>query len=178
MRIAPPTFVGDGVGPRLVARAFGVGMDDPSLQLHVEALVRYYEAHPVEHTTWMPGAQEALDASSHLPGALITSKARPITLAILDALGLRPRFAFVYAGGDGPLKPSAEPVLTSARALDVETSALWVVGDGAQDVGAARAAGAYAVGVLGGFASEESLLASAPDVVLRSIDELARLLRG
>ena len=56
-------------------------------------------------------------------------------------------------------------------------SGLWVVGDGAQDVGAARAAGAFAVGVLGGFSSEDSLRAAKPDLVLRSLAELPHLLR-
>jgi phosphoglycolate phosphatase len=170
------TFVGDGI-KALVARAFRLPDDSPDLGAHVEILVRYYEAHPIDHTTWMPGAREALDAAADLPLALVTNKGRSVTLAVLEGLGLRSRFAFVYAGGDGPLKPNAEPVLACARALGSETSTLWVIGDGAQDVGAARAAGAFAVGVLGGFTSEESLRAAQPDVMLRSMAELPHLLR-
>jgi len=171
------TFVGDGVRA-LAARAFGLPSEDPALQPHVDALVRYYEAHPVERTTWMPGARDALDAAAHLPLALVTNKARPITLAVLDALGVTGRFAFVYAGGDGPLKPSADPVAMCARAVSVEAASLWVVGDGDQDVGAARAAGAFAVGVLGGFSPEDKLRAARPDVLLRSIAELPELLHA
>jgi phosphoglycolate phosphatase len=169
------TFVGDGIRA-LLARAFRLPDDAPELEGHVKVLVRYYEAHPVDHTTWMPGAREALEAAAHLPLALVTNKGRSVTLAVLEGLGVRSRFAFVYAGGDGPLKPNPEPVLACARALGSEASALWVVGDGAQDVGAARAAGAFAVGVLGGFSSEDALRAARPDVILRSMAELPELL--
>ena len=171
------TYVGDGVRT-LAARAFGLDVEDPALTPHTEALVRYYEAHPVDHTRWMPGAHEALDAAGELPLALVTNKARPVTLAVLEALGARSRFAFVYAGGDGPLKPSPEPILACARGLSTETASLWVIGDGDQDVLAARAAGAYAVAVLGGFSPEERLRAAAPDAVLGSIAELPTLIRA
>jgi phosphoglycolate phosphatase len=171
------TFVGDGVRA-LVARAFGLSDDDPALDPHVAATIAYYEAHPVDGTVFLPGALEALDAADHLPVALVTNKARPVTLAVLDGLGVRGRFAFVYAGGDGPLKPSAEPVVACARALTIDVRSLWVVGDGDQDVRAARAAGAVAVGVLGGFTQEEKLRAADPDVVLAAIGDLPRLLRG
>jgi phosphoglycolate phosphatase len=171
------TFVGDGVRA-LVARAFRLSEEDPTLDPHVEATIAYYRAHPVDQTVFLPGAREALDATAHLPVALLTNKARPVTLAVLEALGVRERFAFVYAGGDGPLKPSAEPVLACARALTIDVRSLWVVGDGDQDIRAARAAGAVAVGVLGGFAPEEKIRAAEPDVVLATLGDLPHLIRG
>lgn len=167
-------FVGDGVR-KLVARAFGLADDAPELDALADEFVRYYAAHPADRTTWMPGALAALDALSGLPTALVTNKARAVTLRVLDALGGGERFAFVYAGGDGPLKPSPAPIVAVAGAFGVEVPALWVIGDAAQDVRAARAAGAVAVAVLGGFATEEKLRAARPDALLRSIDELPAL---
>jgi phosphoglycolate phosphatase len=167
-------FVGDGVR-QLIARAFGLPSDDRTLDALVEELVRYYAAHPVVRTPWMPGALDALDALSEAPLALLTNKARDVTIAVLDALGARDRFAFVYAGGDGPLKPRPEPVTTTARALGVPTESLWVVGDGAQDVQAARAAGATAIAVLGGFTPEARLREARPDALIDSLSDLAGL---
>jgi phosphoglycolate phosphatase len=167
-------FVGDGVR-QLLARAFGLPSDDHALDALVEDLVRYYAAHPVVHTTWMPGALATLDALSSAPVALLTNKARVVTIAVLDALGARDRFAFVYAGGDGPLKPRPEPVTATARALGVPASSLWVVGDGAQDVQAARAAGATAIAVLGGFTPETRLREAGPDAVVASLPEVVAL---
>jgi phosphoglycolate phosphatase len=60
----------------------------------------------------------------------------------------------------------------TAGALSVPTADLWVVGDGTQDILAARAAGAPSVAVLGGFTPEAKLRAASPD---RIIDSLARL---
>jgi phosphoglycolate phosphatase len=167
-------FVGDGVR-QLLARAFGLPGDDGALDPLVEDLVRYYAANPVVHTTWMPGALATLDAVSDVPLALITNKARAVTMAVLDALGATRRFAFVYAGGDGPLKPHPGPVTATVRALDVAARSLWVVGDGAQDVEAARAAGATAIAVLGGFASETRLREAQPDALLDALPALLDL---
>jgi phosphoglycolate phosphatase len=170
------TFVGDGM-THLVARAFQLPMDSPELPGLVERFAAYYAAHPVEHTRWMPGALEALDALAPLPLAIVTNKARAVTLRVLEGLVAGGRFAFVSAGGDGPLKPRPEPVLAVARALGVEVGALWVVGDADQDILSARAAGAFAVAVRGGFADDARLEAAAPDVTLASLHELPELVR-
>jgi phosphoglycolate phosphatase len=167
-------FVGDGVR-QLLARAFRMPSDDSALDALVEQLVRYYAAHPVVHTTWMPGALATLDALSDAPVTLLTNKAREVTIAVLDALGARDRFAFVYAGGDGPLKPRPEPVTATARALGVPVGSLWVVGDGAQDVQAARAAGATAIAVLGGFTPEARLREAGADALIASLPDLVAL---
>lgn len=167
-------FVGDGVR-LLLARAFGLAAGDAALDALVQELVRYYAAHPVVHTTWMPGALATLDALSDTPVALLTNKAREVTVAVLDALGVRDRFVFVYAGGDGPLKPDSAPVTAAARALGVPAEALWVVGDGAQDVQSARSAGATAIAVLGGFTPEARLRDARPDALVASLADLVAL---
>jgi phosphoglycolate phosphatase len=168
------TFVGDGARA-LLARAFGFERTAPELdELHDE-FVRYYAAHPITHTGWMSGAVAALDALGAHPLAILTNKTRTVTLAILDALGARARFAAIYGAGDGPLKPSPEPVLSIARAVGVAPQELWVIGDAAQDVGAGRAAGSPTIGVLGGFHSEARLREAGPDRVIASLAELPAL---
>jgi phosphoglycolate phosphatase len=171
------TFVGDGVRA-LVSKAFALPLDAPALDDLEAAFVARYAAYPVQQTTWMPGALAALDALRDLPLAILTNKARSVTLAVLDALRATARFAFVYAGGDGPLKPHPEPVLAVARGLAVAPEALWVVGDGAQDLDSAHAAGAVAVAVLGGFTTEARLLEAKPEALLGSLVELPELLRN
>ena len=102
------TFVGDGVRA-LVSRAFALPMDAPALDALERAFVARYAAHAVAHTTWMPGALGAVEALRGTPLAVVTNKARSVTLAVLEALGAGDRFAFVYAGGDGPLKLERGP---------------------------------------------------------------------
>jgi phosphoglycolate phosphatase len=164
-------FVGDGARS-LLARAFGIAVDAPEIAALFAEWERYYVAHPVDHTTLMAGASRAL-AELHARGVavgIVTNKARQVTLAIIDALGISPSIQALYAGGDGPLKPDPEPIRMMAQALQVPVSQLWVVGDGTQDIEAARAAGAHAIAIAGGFHDDAKLRAAAPDAFYDNLD--------
>ena len=50
------------------------------------------------------------------------------------------------------------------------------MGDSPEDVAMAKAAGAFAVGIPGGFPNREALVASRPDVLAPSLDEALRAL--
>jgi phosphoglycolate phosphatase len=165
-------FVGDGARA-LVMRALGTEAREELVERVLEEFLRFYAAHPILGTTWMPGALEALDALSAHPLAIVTNKARVATEPVLDALGVRSRFAAVVAGGDGPSKPDPAPIGRAMRALGAEPASTWVVGDGVQDVLAGRRAGCRTAAVLGGLAPEQTLRAAGPDVVLSSLAELA-----
>lgn len=169
-------FVGDGARA-LLARAFGIARDAPDMERHVADWSAYYAAHPVDRTTWMPGAREALDAL-RARGArigLATNKLRAVTLAIVRALGVESLFDAIWAGGDGALKPAPDCVRALTAALGVGAGETWLVGDGVQDVGAANAAGCASIAVLGGFHAEEKLRAAGPTIVLASMRDLVPL---
>jgi phosphoglycolate phosphatase len=170
-------YVGDGARS-LLARAFDLPLGSPVLDGAIENYVSYYTAHPVEHTTLMPGAREAIRALSDRPLGLVTNKPRAITTRVLEALELTSLFAVVIAGEEQPLKPDPAPILAAAKAMGVKPADTWVIGDGTQDMAAGRAAGCLTVAVLGGFHEEAPLRAIAPDVILRSLDQLAPLVRA
>ena len=83
----------------------------------------------------------------------------------------------VVAGGvacadDGiPNKPAPDPVLAFAKFADVAPAEIAVVGDTVNDLAAARAAGALAIGVLSG-PTDGALLEPLADVILPSVAEL------
>jgi 2-phosphoglycolate phosphatase len=167
-------FVGDGARS-LLSRAFDMPADATEIEPLFVEWQRYYLAHPVDHTRFMPGAERviaALDARA-IGLALVTNKARPVVLAILDALGLAARFRGVYAGGDGPLKPSAVPIVAMAEALGLTPGELWVIGDGAQDIEAAHAAGARSIAIAAGFHSDARLRAAQPAQLYASLAAFA-----
>lgn len=165
-------FVGDGARS-LLGRAFGISVTAPDIEALFAEWERYYLAHPVDHTTLMPGAERALTElhSRAIPLAIVTNKARQVTLAIIQALRIEPKLQALYAGGDGPLKPDPQAIHAIARALRLPTSSLWVVGDGTQDIEAARAAGAHAIAIAGGFHHDTKLRAAAPDAWFNSLDD-------
>jgi phosphoglycolate phosphatase len=164
-------FVGDGARA-LLARAFGIADSAPELDALLEQWQRYYIAHPVDHTLLMHGAVRALRElnARGIRLAIVTNKARAVTLAIIEALGIAPQLHALYAGGDGPLKPHPKSIVIMAQALQYTTRELWVVGDGTQDIEAAHAAGAKAIAIAGGFNCEATLRAAAPDAYFESLE--------
>ena len=170
------SMVGDGARA-LVARAFGVAIDDA---IATSALATYnaeYLARPAVHTILLPGARAILDAAAamKLPCGIVTNKPRELTIAVLDALGIGPFFRAIWGGGDGPLKPSPIGVLDVLARLGGGPTAAWMIGDGPQDIGAGKAAGCFTVGVPG-IAERGLLVASAPDLLVESLVELCAFL--
>jgi 2-phosphoglycolate phosphatase len=168
-------YVGDGA-PLLLARAARLDPAAPELQSLLGTFLDYYAAHAADRTRLLPGAREALAALSDFALALLTNKPRRTTDALLARLDLAPAFAVVIAGGDlAAQKPDPTPLRQIAERLGLSPQELVMVGDGPQDVECGRAAGARTVGVLGGIAAPERLLAAKPDAVIDSLAELPAL---
>ena len=169
------TYVGDGAR-WLLARAARLAHDAPALDALLATFVAYYAEHPTDETRLLPGAREALAALSrlpHLPLALCTNKPRAITDRVLENLNLSSAFQVVIGGGDLPKnKPDPLPLQHIAQRLGLTTVELVMIGDGAQDINCAKAAGAHSIGVEGGMQGNELLIESGPDVLLKSLFEL------
>jgi phosphoglycolate phosphatase len=131
-----------------------------------------YRSHAAAESSVFPGLADALDA---LEAELIVVTSKPQALAepLLDALGLRRRFAAVF----GPsLSERAEPKSTTlARALDAHAPHT-LVGDRSFDVLAARAHGLCAIGVLWGIGTEDELRDAGADVIVDTPADLVPLL--
>ena len=168
-------FVGDGAR-MLVARALDAPPASPEVDEALALFHPFYESHPADHTTLMPGARELLDALGDRPLAIVTNKPRRTTIACLDALGVTSRFMAIRAAGDGPLKPDPSGVASALASMRVGAAHAWMVGDGEQDVIAGRAAGCVTIGVRGGF-QDAKLEAAGPDMMVGSLLELITLVR-
>ena len=168
-------MVGDG-SRTLLARAFGAPKDSEIVEAAMADFLAYYTQNPAEFSTFLPGAELCLRGFDGVRIALVTNKPRDATLAVLDAMGIAKYFAAVTAGGDGPLKPAADPILRVARELSVAPAETWMIGDGPQDVGAGHAAGAVTIAVRGGFLPEARVKAEKPDAWIDSLVDLPALL--
>jgi phosphoglycolate phosphatase len=166
------SYVGDGAR-WLLARAARLEPSAAALEALLATFIAHYVEHPTDHTQLLPGAREALAELSHLPLALCTNKPRAIADRVLDNLRLHGLFRTVVGGGDLPKnKPDPLPLRHIAGVLGLSPAELVMVGDGAQDIACAKAAGAHSVGVEGGMQGRERLLGSEPDVLLQSLFEL------
>ena len=178
--IEPPARIAEMVGDgarALVARALAAGRAGVTGEV-IDAVLRafeaHYAAHPCVHTVVLPGASDVLACG--VPCAVLTNKPRSVATLVLEQLDLAPHLAAVWAA-DGRLKPAPDGVLALAATLGVDPRAVWVIGDGPQDVGAGKAAGAFTVAVHG-IASWDAVLAARPDAVAGSLGEVAAMVRS
>lgn len=174
------SFVGDGAR-WLVARSFGLRADEPKDSEALDDAMRdfreFYRAHPADHAVVAAGAAAMLTRLAPLPMAVVTNKSRALAVALLEATALLPHFRVVRGGGDGALKPAPDLLVSAMAAMGVSPFRTVMVGDGHQDLDAGRAAGCVTVAVRGGFGSDASLEACAPDFTLARLAELPALLR-
>ena len=107
----------------------------------------------------------------------MTNKPLAPTVRIIDALGWQRYVGCVIGGDTLPVrKPDPGPLLEALRRLDVRNA--WMVGDSANDVGAARAARMPSLVVRGGYNHGRAVetLDPAPDVILDSLAPIPSLL--
>jgi phosphoglycolate phosphatase len=147
-------MVGRGVRALLeqAVQATGGG-DSGAVERLYPHFVETYAAHIAEHSHPYPGLIEALDAlaARGTTLAVVTNKLEALTLPLLEATGLAPRFATVIGGdtlGPGTAKPSPAPILEMLRRCGGPAA---FVGDSIFDVQAAQAAGIPVIACSFGF---------------------------
>lgn len=146
-----------------------------------EADARWHGYFAEETTSLIDGALEVLQALGErkVIRGIVTSGTRSRIVRELAALGVEHHFAHVVCGDDGhQRKPHPEALTMCLEQIGVPPSDAAYVGDTAEDVMMARAAGVFSVGVRGPYPNHASLLAARPDVVAGSLDEvLPQILR-
>ena len=177
-------YVGDGVR-RLLERALGhdaatgrtgLPVDGARLDEAQRLFADHYGRHLLDHTRLYPGVRETLDALAPVPLHVATNKPRAFTDRILGGLGLGDRFGRVVGGDDVPVrKPDPGHLSACLEGRDVEPARVVMVGDSPNDIAAARALGAVAVGCTYGLVAPERVHAAGPDHVIGSFGELRGL---
>lgn len=178
-REVPPDELSMTIGGQgIVAQMNAIDAD------HAEALLEAYKVHN-------DGLHEALEAFDDLlallPGlraegrklGVVTAKRRRTVGLALDRFpALAEALDIVVTHEDTDRhKPEPEPVLLAVEKLGGTPDEAVYVGDSPFDIGAAKAAGAFAVAVgWGGIHTDERLLAEAPDAFVRTPAELLDVL--
>jgi len=165
-------------GQGIVAQMTAIDAD------HVEQLLEAYK----EHNDGLHETLEAFDELlALLPGlkeegrklGIVTAKRhRTVGLALDRFPALASAFDVVVGFEDTRMhKPDPEPVLLAIERLGGTPEEAVYVGDSPFDVGAAKAAGVFAIAVgWGGIHPDERLLAEEPDAFVHSPEELLDVL--
>ncbi len=175
-------MVGDGA-PVLIQRALGDNADPVEVRRVLEHFLSYYRGHKLHHTHLYDGIPEALDALQGSNGlrrtmSVLTNKPVIPSRAIVDALGIGPRFVSVYGGNSFETKkPDPLGLSTILSETGVKPEEAIMIGDSHVDVETGRNAGTWTCGVTYGF-SPQSLRDLPPDVLFDSPQELATLLEN
>lgn len=177
------TFVGKGI-PKLVERALAGGIEG---RVDERLLAR---AHPIfercytevngRHTVIFPGVHEGLARlrAMRLPLACVTNKAERFTRALLEQLGLARSFEQVIAGDTLPQKkPDPQPLLHACRGFAIAPADMLMIGDSANDVEAARAAGCPVFCVDYGYNEGRDVRELDVDAIVASLIEATGLIR-
>lgn len=178
-REVPPDELGLHIGGQgIVAQMTAIDAE------HVDALLEAYK----EHNDGLHETLEAFDELlALLPGlreqgrklGIVTAKRhRTVGLALHRFPALAELFDVVVAHEDTDRhKPDPDPVLLAVERLGGTPEEAVYVGDSPFDIGAAKAAGVFAVAVgWGGIHPDERLLAERPDAFVRTPQELLDVL--
>jgi HAD superfamily hydrolase (TIGR01549 family) len=148
----------EGPTTRILALADRLGLDDDLFGL-ADRLRRLRGLHDPLHFRPVDGTPDMLrKLSRRYYLGIVTTRSNREAQAFLMQQKLTD-IVQVVAGRDDTwrIKPHPSPVLHSAEQLGVPVERCLVVGDSPVDVEAARAAGAWSVGVLSGFGIREEL---------------------
>jgi phosphoglycolate phosphatase len=155
-------FVGDGARNLLTRSLTAAGEGQAStatLDAAMEAFLAHYREHCLIETRAYPGLEQALERLSHYRKSVLTNKPVAPAIRILEGLGLAQHFGQVF-GGDNPYGQKPDPaalrrLMELAGARPEET---LMIGDGVQDLRAARRAGTRFLGYLEGMGPRAALL--------------------
>jgi phosphoglycolate phosphatase len=178
-------WVGNGTDI-LVRRAIAGNLDgevdgEVDEQLLARALPLFtalYAKHTSERSRVYDGVAAGLDYLRATGAALacVTNKASVFTHKLLSEMELDDYFSLVISGDTlARNKPDPLPLLHAARHFAVAPEQGLLIGDSANDVKAARAAGLRIVCVSYGYNHGNDIRASLPDAVIDSLAELPTL---
>ena len=177
------TFVGKGI-PKLVERALAGTLegrvDGGLLARALPIYERCYAEENGRHSVVFPGVREGLQTlrDMQLRLACVTNKAERFTRALLAQLELARCFEQVIAGDTLPQKkPDPQPLLHACHGFGIAPGDMLMIGDSANDVEAARAAGCPVFCVTYGYNEGHDVRELDVDAIVASLIEATRLIQ-
>ncbi|MBN1824132.1 MAG: HAD family hydrolase [Endomicrobiales bacterium] len=163
--------IGDGAKV-LIKRSFP-GLKTNRLTSALKAFRKDYRKRILDTTRFYPGIRGLLTGTPGLAKAVLTNKPADMAEKILRGLKARKFFKIVTGGDSGPnKKPDPEPVLEILRKLKVSKQDALMIGDSANDILCARAAGIKSMAVTYGFSKRAELAKHGPDMTVNTAKKI------
>ncbi|WP_083921843.1 HAD-IA family hydrolase [Kiloniella laminariae] len=172
-------MIGDGA-TKLVERGYaatGAKLSPDALTEKVREFLTIYNDHLAVGTILYPHVIEQLRALKNQGWrlAICTNKPFAPTQKILNLFGLETLFEKAVGGDSYPVKkPDGDHILHLLREMDADPSQAVMLGDGKNDILAARNAGIPSILFTQGYGTEAARALS-PDYILNSYTELSSL---
>lgn len=162
-------FVGNGI-PRFLS---GLAGNDDEAGYHIfMKYVEYLGTHLLETTKPFPGVLETL-SDIDKKKAVVTNKLSEMAEKVIVGLGMEAHIDLIVgAETASKMKPDPEPILYAVEEFGVEPSRAVMVGDTADDIMSANAAGVISCGVTYGFGKRDDLISAGAGVIIESFPEL------
>lgn len=132
---------------------FASGTDEDR-RLLVEEFLAVYQDDVYRDTILFPGMAALMDAleAAGIAMAIVTNKPERMAVALLEAMGLAPRFPVILGGDSLPeRKPHPMPARVACDRLGVHPATALFVGDDPRDIDCGRAAGCRSIAVRWGY---------------------------
>lgn len=170
------TYIGDGVR-KLLGKA--IGMDSgPDFENAISIFRKYYMEHLLDSTRFYSGVEEVLKHFNQKLRAVATNKPADYTSKIMTGLNIRDYFSLIVGSVPGmKLKPDPQMLLEVIEELDVLPHRTLMIGDGVNDILAARSAGAKSCAVGYGLTAPDRLREASPDYFCDDILSLIQMIK-
>ncbi|MCX7817308.1 MAG: HAD-IA family hydrolase [Syntrophales bacterium] len=170
------SFVGNGVRNLLLR-----SLTEEHIHFLDEALrifKGYYSEHLLDSTVLTPGARECLEFFRDKIKVILSNKDVSFIDRVIAGLGIKSFFDDVIGGDTFPYrKPDPRVVEYILAKFKIEPKKAIIIGDGPNDIIAAKNAGVLCCAFLNGLTKREDLLSLDPDITCENLGELRWLIQ-
>ncbi|MCX5781817.1 MAG: HAD-IA family hydrolase [Elusimicrobia bacterium] len=166
-----------GNGANILVQKILPGANQKELANAFVEFKNYYYKHPVENTKIYSGILELLEKLKGKKKAVLTNKPENISKKILESLNLDSYFSLVWGGDTGPKKkPDPGPIHSILKRFKLEPKDAIMIGDGINDIRAAKSAGVATLALGYGYTDEKEILDLRPDYFSKTIKDLLEMI--
>lgn len=171
------SFIGDGA--KVLLQKSISHLNENEVQKNILKYNNYYRKHLLDNTVLYPGMKKVIQFFHNKDKVILSNKSEEFSKKIIDRLDASQYFQFVY-GGDSykKCKPDPEPIKNIMKQFKVGKKDTVIIGDGVNDILAAKAAGIKSIAVGYGYSQKEILKKLNPDYFVDRAEDILKIIHS